>query len=61
MTLSSNLAVRRAYDTGIYLDKAGNEWRKGMDGWFDDDYAGGIFLCRHHDMVAMIEKEHPGP
>lgn len=59
MALSKNKAVRAAYDAGTYTDALGVSWRKGMDGWFDDNYFGGMFLARHDDMVAMIEKENP--
>ena len=61
MTLSSNPAVTKAYDDGTYTDKDGSKWRRGMDGWFLDnvDGRGGMMLCYHHDMVALIERENP--
>lgn len=56
-----NKAVEAAYESRTYVDAEGNEWRRGMDGWFLDnvDGKGGTMLCYHHDMVAMIEREHP--
>jgi hypothetical protein len=56
-----NKAVEAAYAARTYVDARGNEWRRGMDGWFLDnvDGKGGIMLCRHHDMVKMMEREHP--
>lgn len=32
-----------------------------MDGWFLDnvDGKGGTMLCRHHDMIEMMEWENP--
>lgn len=57
--LSKNKAVTKAYEEGTYTDKNGVVWRRGMDGWFDDDFPGGIFLSRHHNFVEMVEKEHP--
>lgn len=60
MPLYSNPAVREAYAAGTYTDVRGVVWRRGMDGWFDDDYCdGAVFLCRHQDFVEMVEKEHP--
>ena len=61
IVMNTNPKVKAAYTSGIYTDKKGNEWRKGMDGWFLDnvDGKGGMMLCRHHDMVTMIEKENP--
>jgi hypothetical protein len=32
-----------------------------MDGWFLDDFRGGVLLVRHHDFVGFIESEHPEP
>jgi len=54
-------AVREAYARGKYVDAERNEWRRGMDGWFLDniDGQGGRMLCRHHDFVALINREHP--
>jgi hypothetical protein len=59
--MSDNPAVATAYQTCRYVDKDGNEWRRGLDGWFLDnvDGKGGVMLVYHHDMQAMIEKEHP--
>lgn len=56
-----NEAVEAAYETRTYVDAKGNEWRRGMDGWFLDnvDGKGGVMLVRHHDMVELIEEEHP--
>ncbi|HJW01590.1 MAG TPA: hypothetical protein VJ617_21060 [Arthrobacter sp.] len=61
MALSNNPAVRMAYAAGTYTDKNGREWRRGMDGWFLDnwDSKGGVLLTYHHLMVEMIEKENP--
>lgn len=58
MALSKNKAVREAYAAGTYTDARGHSWRRGMDGWFLEgvDY---IMVSYHHDMVEMIEKEHP--
>lgn len=56
--MSRNGAVTKAYDVGTYTDSKGNEWRRGMDGWFLEG-TGDIFLIRHGDMVAMIEEENP--
>jgi len=60
MTLSKNPAVADAYRKGTYLDARGNEWRRGMDGWFLDnaDGKGGVMLVRHHDMQTLIETEN---
>lgn len=60
MAMSSNPAVRAAYEARTYTDAHGNEWRRGMDGWFLDnvDGKGGMMLCRHHDFVAMVEREN---
>ena len=54
-------AVTRAYKAGKYIDARGNEWRRGLDGWFLDnvDGKGGVMLARHHDMADMIDKENP--
>ena len=56
-----NAAVRRAYEAGTYTDKNGDEWRRGMDGWFLDGAAGPgtVMVVRHDDFVAVIEKENP--
>lgn len=56
-----NKAVEAAYASGKYTDDKGRSWRRGMDGWFLDDVdgKGGLLLCRHHDMVEMMEREHP--
>jgi hypothetical protein len=54
-------AVRLAYASRAYTDRNGDVWRLGMDGWFLDDAAGPgtVMLVRHHEFVAIIEKEHP--
>ena len=54
-------AVTKAYKAGKYTDARGNEWRRGLDGWFLDnvDGKGGVMLVRHHDMADMIDKENP--
>lgn len=56
-----NKAVEAAYEKRTYVDAEGKEWRRGLDGWFlDNPYGtGGVMLVRHHDMVALIEKENP--
>lgn len=56
-----NKAVEAAYKKGTYVDAKGNAWRRGMDGWFLDDVdgKGGVMICRHDDMVEMMEREHP--
>lgn len=56
-----NKAVEAAYEARKYTDANGDEWRRGMDGWFLDDAAGPgtVMLVRHHDFVAIIEREHP--
>lgn len=60
MTLfNDNPAVRKAYEDRTYTDAKGVVWRRGMDGWFDDDYKGGVFLCRHDDFVDLVLKENP--
>ena len=51
------LEVNAAYAAGEYTDAAGQTWRKGMDGWFFDDEAGGLWLVHHHDMAAKITEE----
>lgn len=53
--------VESAYYDGKYTDKEGNEWRRGMDGWFLDniDGKGGVMLSRHDDFVALVERENP--
>lgn len=58
-----NPAVRKAYEDKVYTDTTGAEWKRGMDGWFLEniDGRGGIMLARHHDFVALVEKEHPMP
>lgn len=59
--MSVNETVRKVYEAGEYTDAKGFVWVRGMDGWFlqgqPDDAP--IFLSRHHDMVAMIERENP--
>jgi hypothetical protein len=59
MALSQNPAVVKAYDEGYYTDGEGNEWRRGMDGWFLDFGANGRCLSYHHHFVEKIEKENP--
>lgn len=59
MAFSDNKAVRAAYEAGTYIDSQGVSWRRGMDGWFDDNFQGGMFLCRHDDFVEFVEKENP--
>ena len=61
MSLNNNPAVRKAYEDRTYTDARGNQWRRGMDGWFLDnvDGKGGVMLCRHGDFVELVEKEHP--
>lgn len=56
-----NKAVEAAYESGSYVDADGKKWRRGMDGWFLDnvDGKGGVMLVRHHDMVEVMEREHP--
>jgi hypothetical protein len=63
VSLNDNPAVKKAYEDRTYTDTAkGRTWRRGMDGWFLDGVEGeGIYLIRHHDFVAMVEKEHPAP
>jgi hypothetical protein len=56
-----NKAVERAYEEGSYTDRQGVTWRRGMDGWFDDNFQGGVLLVRHHDFVGFIESENPEP
>jgi hypothetical protein len=60
MSLNDNPAVRKAYEDRTYTDKNGDQWRRGLDGWFLDnvDGKGGTMLCRHHDFVKLIESEH---
>lgn len=59
--LNDNKAVKAAYEKGKYTDADGNEWRRGMDGWFLDniDGKGGMMLTRHHHMIEKIERENP--
>ena len=59
MALSQNKAVRNAYSTGTYTDARGNEWVRGMDGWFLDFGKDGRCLAYHHDFVSLVEKENP--
>jgi hypothetical protein len=59
MSLNDNPAVKVAYEARSYTDARGTVWRRGMDGWFDDDFEGGIYLMRHEDFVEMVEKEQP--
>lgn len=59
MALSQNKAVRVAYDAGKYTDADGNEWVRGMDGWFLDYGKDGRCLIYHHMFVEMVEKENP--
>lgn len=59
MALSQNKAVREAYDEGTYIDLEGNEWRRGMDGWFLDFGSAGRCLLWHHHFVEKVETEHP--
>jgi hypothetical protein len=58
---SKNTRVMSAYYDGKYTDAKGNEWRRGMDGWFLDDVdgKGGVMLARHHDFVELVETENP--
>lgn len=57
--MSNNPAVRKAYADGKYTTKTAHEWRRGMDGWFNDSAPNTIHLIRHHDMVSLIEQENP--
>lgn len=61
MSLNDNPAVRKAYEDRTYTDLQGNEWRRGMDGWFLDnvDGKGGVMLCRHDDFVDLVLEENP--
>lgn len=60
MNFNDNKAVKTAYEFGSYVDAAGKSWRRGMDGWFLDSADGrGVFLMRHHHMIAKIEEENP--
>jgi hypothetical protein len=52
-------AVQKAYEDRTYTDAEGTVWRRGMDGWFVDDFEGGIYLIRHEDFVALVLKENP--
>lgn len=63
MSLNDNPAVRKAYEDRTYTDKNGDQWRRGMDGWFLDnvDGKGGVMLARHDDFVELVEKENPAP
>ena len=56
-----NKAVEAAYMAGKYTDHDGNQWRRGLEGWFLDDVdgKGGVMLCYHHDMAEKIERENP--
>ena len=59
MAMSQNKAVQAAYESGEYTDAKGNNWVKGMDGWFLNMGEAGLCLAYHHDFVEMIEKENP--
>ena len=61
MSLNDNPAVRKAYEDRTYTDAKGNQWRRGMDGWFlnNVDGKGGVMLCRHDDFVELVLTEHP--
>ena len=52
-------AVAKAYEDRTYTDAEGRTWRRGMDGWFLDDFEGGIYLMRHGDFVDLVMKENP--
>ena len=52
-----SFAASAAFAAGEYTDYAGQTWRKGMDGWFFDDEAGGLWLVHHPDMAAKIAEE----
>jgi len=58
---SRNTRVMSAFYDGKYTDAKGNEWRRGLDGWFLDDVdgKGGVMLVRSDDIVEMIESENP--
>jgi hypothetical protein len=60
MSLNDNPAVRKAYEERTYTDRDGAVWRRGLDGWFLDNFEG-IYLVRHPDFVKKVEKEHPKP
>jgi hypothetical protein len=59
VSLSKNPTVLKAYDDGTYTDLEGNEWRRGMDGWFLDFGKQGRALLYHHMFVEKVEEEHP--
>ena len=50
------IAANVAFKLGRYVDKAGQEWNKGLDGWFFDD-GDAVWLVYHQDMAAMIAEE----
>lgn len=56
---SDNTAVHKAYEDRKYTDLEGNEWVKGMDGWFLIFENGSRCLVWHHHFVEKIEEEHP--
>lgn len=61
MSLNDNPAVRKAYEDRVYTDKQGQEWHRGLDGWFHEVSEKSSLLVRHHDFVELVEKEHPQP
>lgn len=44
-----------AFKLGRYVDKAGQEWKKGLDGWFFDD-GDAVWLCHHEEMTRKIKE-----
>jgi hypothetical protein len=53
---AANAAVDEAFKLGRYVDRAGQEWRKGLDGWFFD-HGEAIWLVHHLDMASKIKEE----
>jgi hypothetical protein len=53
---AAKAAVNVAFKLGRYVDRAGQEWWKGLDGWFFDD-GDATWLVHDQDMVAKIKEE----
>jgi len=58
--MSGESVVSDAFRARQYTDKGGRDWRKGIDGWFYDDYDDNCrWLISHEEMAANIRDESP--
>lgn len=56
MNEATNDPADVAFRLRRYLDKAGREWNRGLDGWFHDN-GDEVFLLRHEEMARKIHAE----